>query len=83
MIVPFPVPACVTVHHKASLSAVQAALEVMAKYTVPAVAGTFCKAGKTLIVGTAAAWVTVTFIGVRPETLTVKVAILVTKDVFS
>ena len=55
----------------------------MAKSTVPAFAGTFCKAGKTLSVGTAAACVTVTFMGVRPETLMVKVAILVTKDVFS
>ena len=83
MIVPFPVPACVTVHHKASLSAVQAALEVMAKSTVPEVASTFCDAGKTLNVGTAAAWVTVTITGVRPETLMVKFAVLVTKLVFS
>ena len=47
VIVPLPLPEGVTVHHPASLCAVQLVFEVTVKLVVPAVAATLCEEGET------------------------------------
>ncbi len=79
VIVPVPVPACVTVHHAASLSAIHEVFEVTSKLVLLVAANTFCTDGDTLRVGIPAAWVTVTLTVVKPVTLTVRVATRATK----
>ena len=78
--VPSPVPEEVTVHHVWLLVAVHAEFEVTEKVVDPAVAVTGRLVGVTDKVG--AAWVTVTTIGARPETVTVILATLCEVVVF-
>ena len=74
MIVPFPEPEGVTVHHVWSLVTVHALFEATVKVVVPAGAGTLWLGGVTASVGTTADWVTVVTIGVNPVTVVVTLA---------
>ena len=71
---PLPVPEVVTKHQDALLTQVHEVLELTVNKVVPAAEVTFWLEGLTASVGAAAAWVTVTFTGLAPFTLTVMVA---------
>ena len=81
--VPLPDMEDVTEHQAASLIAFQVVFEVTSKEVVPAEEVTFLLNGKTLIEGLEAAWTTKTVIGVRPETVTVILAVRVKMVGFS
>ena len=76
-------PDVVTVHQVWLLIAVQAQFEVTENVVDPAGAKTFWFDGVTLNVQGAAACVTVTTIGVTPETVTVTFAVLMLVVVFT
>ena len=83
MIVPFPEPEFVTVHHDWLLAEVQDEFEVIVKLVVPAGGVTFWLGGLTERVGEEALWVTVTVTGEIPDTATVTLAIRCEAVVFS
>jgi hypothetical protein len=81
--VPLPVPEVVTKHQDALLTQVHEVLELTVNKVVPAAEVTFWFEGVTVSDGDAAAWVTVTFTGLAPFTLTVIVATRCVVAVFS
>ncbi len=71
VMVPFPLPEGVIVHHVASLTEVQAEFEVTVKLVLPAAAVTSWLGGVTASVGGAPNCVRVTVTGVKPVTVIV------------